>query len=135
MTEINPNKLSPVSTDMYVGMIGNTEKMVSSNKRWNYADNRDDKDDDDLDVNANDYTRRTSGKSNVLKKPDDDKTKKDNEREHGNKSNKTKSYDDSIGMESIVDPKSDDKSSDINGCASTDDIDKKINELRYMLSN
>lgn len=82
MTEIDTDKLVPTSTEMLVGMIANTDKLVSSNKRWNYADHKDDKnedsgDEDNLDVEADDYIKDTkkssSHSNNVFKKADSEK--------------------------------------------------------------
>lgn len=56
MAEIDTENLVPVSTDMLVGMLGNTDKLVDSNKRWNYADHKGEKNyDDELDADMNDY--------------------------------------------------------------------------------
>lgn len=88
MTEIDTDKLVPTSTEMLVGMIANTDKLVSSNKRWNYADHKDDKnddsgDEDNLDVEADDYikdAKKSSHSNNVFKKADSEKDK-----DHGDK--------------------------------------------------
>lgn len=71
---INTDNLVPGSTDMLVGLIKNTDKVVSSNKRWEYDNNRNDKsdksdnnsNDGELDVDVDDYIDNNS--KNVFKK-------------------------------------------------------------------
>jgi hypothetical protein len=47
---IPTDRLKPTSTDMLVNFLGNTEKMVSADKRWNYGDDVDEEDELDEDV-------------------------------------------------------------------------------------
>lgn len=71
---IDTNDLQPTSTDMLAGLLANTEKIVSSNKRWNYADHihdkSDHKSDDELDADINDYVNKPNS---VFKKDLSDK--------------------------------------------------------------
>ena len=57
----NTDNLAPCSTDMMVNLIGNTDKLISSNKRWNYDDHRNDtcdNENDELDVTTGSYMRK-----------------------------------------------------------------------------
>jgi hypothetical protein len=86
MTEIETDKLVPTSTDMLVGMLGNTEKMLSSNKRVNYAEHRGEyaDDDDKLDVDTNAFIKNKKD-GNIFKRNtnDHDRTKNNSEK-HNN---------------------------------------------------
>jgi hypothetical protein len=79
MTEFDTDNLMPTSTEMLVGMIANTDKLVSSNKRWNYADHKNDDsgEEDNLDVDPDDYVKDVkksqSDHNNVFKKADSER--------------------------------------------------------------
>lgn len=82
MTEISTDKLVPVSTDMYVGMLGNTDKLLSSDKRWNYADHRGECD-EELDVDVDGFMNKSkkdlhSRHGSLFTKPDNKDRNSDN---------------------------------------------------------
>lgn len=83
MSKADTNKLVPTSTDMLVGMLGNTDKLVSENRRWDYADHKDDDDNDDddhLDVDADDFINKSKS-GGVFKKADSNKDADNNRSE------------------------------------------------------
>jgi hypothetical protein len=89
MTDIKSDKLQTTSTDMLVGMLANTDKLVSSNNRWNYADHRDDKDSSEsdesvLDADTNDYIKnaKKSSQSTLFKKHDSEHDSKNDSKHH-----------------------------------------------------
>jgi len=91
MTDIDNSK-EVAETDMLVNMMANTEKIVSTNKRVNYNDIKNNKDDDDeLDVEANDFISKKDNANN-----DDNKSKifskhdEGHDNEINNKTNNTK---------------------------------------------
>jgi hypothetical protein len=51
--QINPNNLIPESTDMLVDFLGNSDKLVDSEKRWKFADHRNSPDSAALPNNQN----------------------------------------------------------------------------------
>jgi hypothetical protein len=89
MAEIDTDNLVPTESDMLVHMLRNTEKIVSPDKRWDYADHKGEKDDDldELDEDVRNFnnkskdSKRESDKKedSVFKKRDD----KDGESKHG----------------------------------------------------
>jgi hypothetical protein len=106
MAEVDTENLVPTSTDMLVGMLGNTDKLVDSNKRWNYADHKGEKnEEDDLDVDVGDFLNKSKKDNNrgasLFTKPDDGRSynrNNDNKREdfakHENVSHKSKEHTD-----------------------------------------
>lgn len=67
----SPHNLRNTSTDMLAGLLANTDKLVSSNNRWNYADapdlRSDNMSDDELDADINDFVSNNNNNNN---KPD-----------------------------------------------------------------
>ncbi len=62
------NNLRETSTDMLVNYLGNTDKLVETDKRWNYADHKGEKDDDELDDNIDNYIQQKLQTPSVFKK-------------------------------------------------------------------
>jgi hypothetical protein len=50
-----PDNLKSTSTDMYVGIIANSDKLKKTEDRWEFKDGYDDDDDDELDEDATKY--------------------------------------------------------------------------------
>ena len=65
MAHPNERDLIPTSTDMMANMLGNTEKLISSDKQWNYAEHKDDDYSDEMDVDAKQF-------ANESRKPKED---------------------------------------------------------------
>jgi hypothetical protein len=86
MTDGDHDNLNATSTDMLAGMLGNTEKMISTNKRWNYNEHRNEdnmSEDDKLDVDANTFMKDSKHK-NVFGKHDSDKHNDNNDNNDDN---------------------------------------------------
>lgn len=86
MSRLNEKDLPSTTTDMMAEMLGNTEKLLSSNKRWNYADHKDDDMSDEMDVDADQFAQDSKNKvSGVFNKPDENsqETKSKNDVNHG----------------------------------------------------
>lgn len=101
MTEVDTENLVPTSTDMFVGMLGNTDKLVSSNKRWNYADHKGEKDyDDDLDVDPHVFMNNAKksskgfGAESIFVKPRDHEDKRDDKRDDKHEDKRDDRHDD-----------------------------------------
>ena len=75
------NNLQHTSTDMMAGLLANTEKIVSSNNRWNYADNPDNNSDNmsdgELDADINDFVTQNNNATFVANNIDNNVFKKD----------------------------------------------------------
>lgn len=99
MADIKENNLAKTSTDMMADMLANSEKIVSTNRRWRYQDHKDDKDDDsDLDVDPNDYLNdkpkeKNESKPSVFNKPEEkNEPKPDTKSDKKTKTDTTSDY-------------------------------------------
>lgn len=125
------DKLVSTDTDLLVGMIANTDKLVDTNKRWNFADhkgdrsdnktefdkNNDDYHDDKLDSDVDDYIDKSKelfkkdtehakqhnvDKTTLSDNHDDKKRKNDDSDKSNNHAEHNKNKDDALSKEELV---------------------------------
>lgn len=93
MSDIDSDNLVPVSSNMHVDMIGNTEKLVSSNRRWKYDDGYDNNKDNDnndnedvVDIDASKFLDNKNNSHGIFGK-NDDNNNNDINKHHSNMKN------------------------------------------------
>ena len=134
MTDIKSDKLQTTSTDMLVGMLANTDKLVSSNNRWNYADHRDDKnsnsesEDSVLDADADEFINNAKKSSNLFKKHESEHESKNESKNDSKRDTK----DDTTTSDNRHSD-TDDKNTETDTATEKDTSTKKLSKKELML--